>query len=147
MWGTANATPYVKDAFHEYVVRGRVDAVNPGRTGTKAAALYELEIPAESSRVVQLRLCASGAEDVDDVDRLFAARIAEADQFYASITPSQTTPDEAAVMRQALASMLWSKQHYFFDLDRWLEEHHAHPLRDEGGDVRNRAGSTWSTTT
>ena len=139
LWGSANATPYVKDAFHEYVVRGRVDAVHPGRTGTKAAALYELEIPAESSRVVQLRLCASGAEDVDDVDRLFAARIAEADQFYASITPSQTTPDEAAVMRQALASMLWSKQHYFFDLDRWLEEHHAHPLRDEGGDVRNRA--------
>ena len=139
LWGSANATPYVKDAFHEYVVRGQIDAVNPGRTGTKAAALYELEIPAESSRVVQLRLCASGAEDVDDVDRLFAARIAEADQFYASITPSQTTPDEAAVMRQALASMLWSKQHYFFDLDRWLEEHHAHPLRDEGGDVRNRA--------
>ncbi len=139
LWGSANATPYVKDAFHEYVVRGQVDAVHPGRTGTKAAALYELEIPAESSRVVQLRLCASGAEDVDDVDRLFAARIAEADQFYASITPSQTTPDEAAVMRQALASMLWSKQHYFFDLDRWLEEHHAHPLRDEGGDVRNRA--------
>ena len=87
LWGSANATPYVKDAFHEYVVRGQVDAVNPGRTGTKAAALYELEIPAESSRVVQLRLCASGAEDVDDVDRLFAARIAEADQFYASITP------------------------------------------------------------
>ncbi|HET9667274.1 MAG TPA: hypothetical protein VFP09_10975, partial [Desertimonas sp.] len=139
LWGSANATPYVKDAFHEYVVRGQIDAVHPGRTGTKAAALYELEIPAESSRVVQLRLCASGAEDVDDVDRLFAARIAEADQFYASITPSQTTPDEAAVMRQALASMLWSKQHYFFDLDRWLEEHHAHPLRDEGGDVRNRA--------
>ena len=139
LWGSANATPYVKDAFHEYVVRGRVDAVHPGRTGTKAAALYELEIPAESSRVVQLRLCASGAEDVDDVERLFAARIAEADQFYASITPSQTTPDEAAVMRQALASMLWSKQHYFFDLDRWLEEHHAHPLRDEGTAVRNRA--------
>ncbi len=129
----------MKDAFHEYVVDGRVEAVNPARTGTKAAALYELEIPAEGSRVVQLRLCPAGADPADDADRLFAARIAEADQFYASITPSSTTPDEAAVMRQALASMLWSKQHYFFDLDRWLEEHHVHPLRDEGGNVRNRS--------
>jgi hypothetical protein len=70
---------------------------------------------------------------------VFAARVAEADQFYASITPPATTPQEATVMRQALASMLWSKQYYFFDLDRWLEEHHVHPLRDEGGDVRNRS--------
>jgi hypothetical protein len=140
LWGTANASPYVKDAFHEYVVNGRADAVNPARAGTKAAALYELEIPAEDSRVVQLRLCPASADQADDAERLFAARIAEADKFYASITPSTTTSDEAAVMRRALASMLWSKQHYFFDLDRWLEEHHVHPLRDEGGNVRN---SSW----
>jgi Glycosyl hydrolase family 63 C-terminal domain len=139
LWGTPNASPYVKDAFHAFLIDGQVDAVNPARTGTKAAALYELEIPPEDSSVVLLRLCPAGAAEVDDVDRLFAARIAEADQFYASITPSPTTADEAAVMRQALASMLWSKQHYFFDLDRWLEEHHVHPLRDDGGDVRNRS--------
>ena len=142
LWGTANATPYVKDAFHEYVVHGRVEAVNPARTGTKAAALYELGIPAEDSRTVCLRLCPNGADDAGDVERLFEARIAEADQFYASITPPDTPPEAAVVMRQALASMLWSKQYYFFDLDRWLEEHHVHPLRDEGGkgdEVRNRS--------
>ena len=139
LWGAANASPYVKDAFHQYVVDGRAEAVNPARTGTKAAALYTLEIPAEGARVVELRLCRAGAAEAADVDRLFAARIAEADQFYASITPAPTPPGEAGVMRQALASMLWSKQHYCFDLDRWLEEHHVHPLRDEGGDVRNRS--------
>ena len=138
LWGSANATTYVKDAFHEYVVNGRIEAVNPARTGTKAAALYVLDVPAEGTQVVHVRLCPAGADPADDADPVFAARIAEADQFYASITPSPTTPDEAAVMRQALASMLWSKQHYYFDLDRWLEDHHVHPLREEGGNMRNR---------
>jgi Mannosylglycerate hydrolase MGH1-like glycoside hydrolase domain len=142
LWGVANSSPYVKDAFDDYVVRGWTEAVNPARTGTKAAALYVLDIPAEASIAVHLRLCPAGAAPADDADvvRLFAARVAEADQFYASITPSSTSPAEAAVMRQALASMLWSKQYYFLDLDRWLEEHHVHPLRDEsGGAVRNRS--------
>ena len=71
---------------------------------------------------------------------MFADRLAEADEFYASITPDATPADQVAVMRQALAGMLWSKQHYFFDLDRWLEEHDVHPLRDAGGpDLRNRS--------
>ena len=89
-----------------------------------------------------LQLCPPGARrpDGNEIDELFALRIAEADEFYASITPSATTVADAAVMRQALAGMLWSKQHYFFDLDRWLEEHHVHPLREsEGPDVRNRS--------
>ena len=68
--------------------------------------------------------------DLTAIDELFATRIAEADEFYGSITPAATPADEAVVMRQALAGMLWGKQLYFFDLDRWLEEHHVHPLRD-----------------
>jgi hypothetical protein len=139
LWATPNASPFVKDAFHELVIGGRIEAVNPERIGTKAAALYRIEIPASGTHVVRLRLCPAGAADVDDVERLFAVRVAEADQFYASITPPSTPAEEAGVMRQALASMLWSKQYYFFDLDRWLEEHHVHPLREEGGNVRNRA--------
>ena len=131
LWGSANPSPYVKDAFHDYVVGQRTSAVNPARTGTKAAAHYVLEVPPGGAQVVHLQLATPGAgrpkrRAIDDV---FTRRIAEADEFYASITPSSTTPDEAAVMRQALAGMLWSKQHYFFDLDRWLEEHDVHPLR------------------
>ena len=142
LWGAANPTPYVKDAFHEYVVAGRTDAVNPARTGTKAAAHYLLDVPAGGARTVRLRLCTEDAPAVDApaADEVFAARLAEADEFYASLTPSQTTPDEAMVLRQALAGMLWGRQHYFFDLDRWLEEHDVHPLRGvHGPNVRNQS--------
>ena len=142
LWGTPNPAPYVKDAFHDYVVEGRSDAVNPDRTGTKAAAHYVLDVPAGGSRVVQLRLCRPEAPALAfgaDADRVFATRLAEADEFYGSIVPAKSTSDEALVMRQALAGMLWSKQLYHFDLDRWLDEHGVHPLRDgEGGNVRNR---------
>ena len=137
----ANSSPYVKDAFHEYVVHGQASAVNPARTGTKAAAHYVLDIAPGGVRVVQLRLCRADAPALgsDEVDRVFASRIADADEFYASITPPATTPDEAMVMRQALAGMLWGKQLYSFDLDRWLDEHHVHPLRHpDASNVRNR---------
>ena len=144
LWGVANSSPHVKDAFHEHVVEGNAAAVNPAMTGTKAAARYRLDLPPEGSMTVALRLAAgdSGHRSRSGGDAVFTARIAEADEFYASITPPTTSPEEAVVMRRALAGMLWGKQHYYFDLDRWLEEHHVHPLRDPvaGGVVRNR---TW----
>jgi len=65
-------------------------------------------------------------------DDIFAARVADADEFYARITPDSLTEDERRVHRQALAGMLWSKQYYYFDLDRWLVEHEAHPLMGSG---------------
>jgi len=134
-----NASPFVKDAFHEFVIGGRKDAVNPAHTGTKAAAHYALTIAAGKTASVRLRLCraTSGAfgRAFDDV---LASRRAEADAFYASITPPSTSEDEARVMRQALAGMLWTKQYYAFDADRWLEEHHAHPLMGQSRAVRNR---------
>ena len=141
LWGSANSSPYVKDAFHEFVVHGNEGAVNPARTGTKAAALYVLDLPAGGERVVQLRLCPVGTSSVDrgGVDRVFTARVADADEFYTSITPVATPPAEATVLRHALAGMLWGKQFYFFDLDRWLAEHHVHPLLEPGGtNTRNR---------
>jgi hypothetical protein len=141
LWGSPNATRYVKDAFHEYVVHGRQDAVNPANTGTKAAAHYVLTIPAEGSSVVHVRLCRAEAPPLAtaDADRVLASRATESDQFYASITPAAVPAEEARVMREALAGMLWGKQFYFFDLDRWLEEHHVHPLRrSSGSDSRNQ---------
>jgi hypothetical protein len=142
LWGSPNSTPFVKDAFHRYLIEGRGDAVNPEGTGTKAAAVYMLSIPGGDSKTVSLRLCPADARNTlpSDVDAVFTRRIAEADDFYASITPANTPTDQVPVFRQALAGMLWGKQYYFFDLDRWLEEHHVHPLREVGGrDVRNRA--------
>ena len=141
LWGVPNASPYVKDAFHQYLVGGRQDSVNPARFGTKAAAHYVLNLPPGGANVVRLQLSPADAPAADAAaaDAVFAARIAEADEFYASITPPETTPEAALVMRQALAGMLWGKQLYFFDLDRWLDEHGDHPLRSSHGpNVRNR---------
>ncbi|HEY5875199.1 MAG TPA: hypothetical protein VIT64_07865, partial [Ilumatobacteraceae bacterium] len=142
LWGVANPSPYVKDAFHEFVVHGQRHAVNPARTGTKAAAHYVLDVAAGGVRVVQLRLCRADAPALGagEADRVFASRIADADEFYESLTPAATSPDDAMVLRQALAGMLWGKQLYSFDLDRWLDEHHVHPLRHrDASDVRNRS--------
>ena len=130
LWGEPNPTPFVKDAFHRYVIGGEKEAVNPAKTGTKAAARYVLNVPAGGCAVVRLRLAASlpGAPFGKDFDASFAARIADADEFYGRITPRSLSEDERRVHRQALAGMLWSKQFYFFDVDRWLDEHDAHPL-------------------
>jgi Glycosyl hydrolase family 63 C-terminal domain len=139
LWGQPNPTPYVKDAFHRYVVSGETDAVNPSKTGTKAAAHYQFTIPAGGSKAVRLRLSAKPA-GFDDFDKVFAARVADANEFYARITPPTLNEDERRVHRQALAGMLWSKQYYYFDLDRWLTEHDAHPLTGDGkGRARNTA--------
>ncbi len=129
LWGQANSSPYVKDALHEYIVSGKREAVNPSATGTKAAAHYHLEVPAGGSHVVRLRLTAKRpAEPFGTFDQTFATRLAEANEFYDRITPRSLTEDERRIHRQALAGMLWTKQYYYFDLDKWLEEHEAHPL-------------------
>jgi len=129
LWKLPNLFPYVKDAFHSYVVSGNKRAVNPSKTGTKAAAHYHLEVPAGSSKVVRLRLSARPpAKPFGDFDVVFHARLADADEFYNRITPPSLSEDERRMHRQALAGMLWSKQYYYFDLDRWLEEHDAHPM-------------------
>src|SRR5512139_1455925 len=140
LWGQPNPTPYVKDAFHRYVVSGEKDAVNPAKTGTKAAALYVLEVPAGGVEFVQLRLSkgpASGKFGAAFEEALRQRRL-DADEFYERITPRSLGEDERRVHRQALAGMLWSKQYYYFDLDRWLKEHQAHPLvGGRGGTARN----------
>ena len=134
---TPNRGPYVKDAFHSYVIRGRTDAVNPENIGTKAAAYYQLTIPEGKSQTIRLELAdelsASPIEDlhygnrIDDIDQLLELRKKEADEFYSSITPPSLDEDQRNVLRQALAGMLWNKQYYFFDVDQWLEEHAYDP--------------------
>ncbi len=131
LWGQPNRTPYVKDAFHRCLVNGERDAVNPSRTGTKAAARYAFEVPPGGCEVVRLRLRAGATEAApafgEAFEQVFAARLAETDEFYGRITPPTFTEDERRVHRQALAGMLWTKQYYYFDVDRWLKEHDAHP--------------------
>jgi hypothetical protein len=133
LWGQPNPTPYVKDAFHRYVIAGEKDAVNPAKTGTKSAAHYVLDVPAGGSKEVRLRLSAKPAvSPFADFDNTFKSRTADADEFYDRITAKNLSEDERNVFRQALAGMLWSKQYYYFDLDRWLTDHDAHPLLGSG---------------
>jgi hypothetical protein len=125
LFGFPNASPYVKDAFHEYVVHGRTDAVNPQRSGTKAAVHYRLRLPARGEVVLSLRLTredeAAEAPFGSEFDRTFARRIAEADEFYAQASPAEFTAEERPVVRQAAAGLLWSKQFYHYVVRDWLE--------------------------
>jgi hypothetical protein len=141
LWGQPNASPYVKDAFDAYLLHGQHEAVNPAQTGTKAAALIHMSVPAGQSRTIRLRLtqtarptgeqeqaAVNGIASVPAASDLFGqsfagklmARQVEADAFYAAITPATLSPDARSVMRQAWAGMLWSKQFYAYDVTRWL---------------------------
>jgi hypothetical protein len=133
LWGELNPSPYVKDAFHQYVIFGTHRAVNPAKTGTKAAAHYVLQLPASGSKIVRLRLSAKpSANAFATFDQILDSRLADANEFYDRMTPKELSDDERAVHRQSLAGMMWSKQYYYFDLDRWLREHNAHPLSGSG---------------
>ncbi len=124
VYGHENGHPFVKDAFHEYVVHGRKDAVSPAKAGTKAAGHYILQVPAGGSVVVRLRLSdgeLAGNPFGDEFDRIFTKRIREADEFYANLIPDRLSKDSRSIMRQALGGMLWSKQWYHYDMRRWLE--------------------------
>ena len=131
LWNQPNAAPWVKDSFHQYVISGNSGAVNPAGTGTKAAARYVVDVPAGGTSVIRLRLSANSAAEPfgKSFDAIMSARVADADEFYDRITPDSLCEDQRRVHRQALAGMLWSKQYYLFDVDLWLKEHEAHPLR------------------
>jgi len=139
-----NRTPYVKDGIHNYLVNGQADAVNPLQTGTKVAAHYLLEVKGGGAVTVRLRLSDSENPDAafggafgKTFDALLATRRKEADEFYASVIPSSLTADERNVMRQALAGMLWSKQFFHYDVDRWLEERGDSPFTSRRKGTRN----------
>jgi hypothetical protein len=138
--GSVSLTPFVKDAFHRYVVDGE-PCINPRHTGTKAALHYHFPgvPPGESVRVL-LRLTdrVDQADPLDSVAAVIDKRRAEADEFYASIHPPGATEEERHVQRQALAGLLWTKQSYLFDVDQWLKgDNPAHPPPASRPCIRN----------
>jgi hypothetical protein len=142
IFGVANRTPYVKDSINDYVVHGNESAVNPEKKGTKAAAHYRLTIEPGQSQVVRLRFSDRAPETFvgsngkgvgpfgKQFDKILQARRNDADEFYATVIPASMSADEATVMRQALAGMLWSKQFYHYDVDKWLEERGSDPFKE-----------------
>jgi hypothetical protein len=124
VFGAANASPYVKDAFHRHVIAGEAGAVNPARRGTKAAAWYRLTVPGGGSTRVRLRLrplAARGPAFGASFTRTIAARAEEADAYYDTIAPPTMGAPERAVARQAYAGLLWSKQFYHYVVEDWLD--------------------------
>ncbi|MBL9102811.1 MAG: glucosidase [Myxococcales bacterium] len=156
LWRAPNAAPYVKDAFHRHVVDREPGAVDPGETGTKAAAHLRLTLAPRSSRTVRLRLvrCRGPhpepppglphastpeppADPFADFDEVLAARRREADEFYAALQPPALTDEERRVQRQALAGMLWTKQFYHYIVRDWLHGDPGQPPPPPGR-TRNR---------
>ncbi|HTC67227.1 MAG TPA: hypothetical protein VK685_08840 [Candidatus Acidoferrum sp.] len=150
IFNVKNPTPFVKDAFHEYLIHKNQGAVNPQQIGTKMAAYYPLALGSGDSTTLKLRLTdmnpwdatnsnskkvgalpspahsgsheeVPGANDFGTgFDQLFELRQKEADDFYASRVPKDISEDARSVMRQALSGMLWSKQFYHYDVLTWL---------------------------
>ena len=132
LYGVPSPTPYVKDAFHAYVVHGKREAVNPAATGTKAAARYIRTVGAGETITLDLRLAAMlDKHPLDapfaDFDALLSQRQEEADEFYSVVLPPQLSADAKLVARQAFAGMLWSKQYYHYVVTDWLEGDPAQP--------------------
>jgi hypothetical protein len=133
LFRVGNGSPYTKDAFHEYVVHGRMGAVSPDGHGTKAAWHYKFDVPAGESVTVRLRLVSDdqwmGQGFGRDFDDLFQQRIAEADDFYAARVPhyGHLSSDERMVTRQAYAGLLFSKQFYHMVINDWLHGDPAYP--------------------
>jgi hypothetical protein len=118
LWGRAGPA-FPKDGINDHVVSGAA-TVNPAQEGTKAAFHHVREVAPGETWTVTLRL-SDAATSTGDVDGLVALRRAEADAFYAALTPPDAGPDEASVMRQAFAGMLWGKQFYHYDVATWLD--------------------------
>ncbi|HEX9004726.1 MAG TPA: glucosidase, partial [Blastocatellia bacterium] len=123
LYGGENDSPYVKDGINEFIIHGNPDAVNPAKIGSKAAAHYRLTLAPGESKTVQLRLTdqVSLTEPFgQEFGESFHRSRAEADEFYEALAPAGISVDARNVQRQAFAGLLWSKQFYYYDLNRWL---------------------------
>jgi len=129
LWSDPDGAPYVKDGINDYIIHGNVHAVHPECRGTKAAAHYLLRLAAGETATLRLRFTPYAAMQDWDLafDAIVAQREREADEFYATVIPAKASADVQQVMRQAFAGLMWNKQFYQYDVDRWLRGDPAGP--------------------
>ena len=125
LYGAAPVTPYPKDGINDHVISGS-PTVNPERTGTKCAFWYQVTLAGGASAELRLRLRPASGEAAagalgSEFGQVVARRRGEADEFYDELTPRDASADEAMVMRQAFAGLLWGKQLFYYDVARWLD--------------------------
>jgi len=121
--GTPHGTPYTKDAFHHAIINGEhLDLLQKKKTGTKFAPVYNYSIEAGATQTIHLRLSNKIMEQpfTAGFSSIFNQRKEEADLFYESVFSSTADPQLAKIQRQALAGLLWSKQFYYFDVEKWF---------------------------
>ncbi|MBI2959658.1 MAG: glucosidase [Betaproteobacteria bacterium] len=138
LWGSPSASPYVKDAFHRYLIGGEKAAVNPARTGTKFGAWHLITVEPGQTATIGLTLSRAPLEHAfEKREVIFATRESEASVFYDELLP-ESSPRDHAILRQSLAGMIWSKQFFHYDVARWLDGDRLPPpeARRRG---RNRA--------
>ncbi|MEV4617370.1 glucosidase [Asanoa sp. NPDC049573] len=151
LWGLPGGTRYPKDGINDHVVQG-APTVNPAGTGTKGALHYVLDVPARSAVTIRLRLCATGPPGGPrrpapalalghEHDAVFADRRTEADAYFSTLTPRGASADEAAVLRRAIAGLMWGKQFYHFDVRQWLDGDPGSPAPPPGR--RHGRNSAW----
>ncbi|GIF49154.1 hypothetical protein DFJ67_7901 [Asanoa ferruginea] len=151
LWGLPGGTRYPKDGINDHVVQG-APTVNPSGTGTKGALHYVLDVPARSAVTIRLRLCATGPPGGPkrrapalalgaEHDAVFTDRRTEADAYFSTLTPRGASADEAAVLRQAIAGLMWGKQFYHFDVRQWLDGDPGSPAPPPGR--RHGRNSAW----
>jgi len=125
LYNTQNETSFVKDAFHEYLIKGVGNAVNPDNVGSKVAAHHVYEIPAESKIEIKMRLYSEKQEPKEvfgnSFNQVFEERIKEHDEYYDVIVPKELHAEEKNVVIQGFAGMLWTKQFYYYVVKEWLE--------------------------
>jgi hypothetical protein len=142
LFGSPIEQRYVKDAFHDYIVKQRDSAINPNATGTKAAFHTKQTIAPGATVELRLRLTAEQVASLEpfgsDFESCFQKRIFETDEFYAQRCPPNISAQETSVIRQAYAGLLWSKQFYYYSVSEWLEGDPAQPAPAKGRDkIRN----------
>ena len=128
LFGAENGSNYFKDGINDYVIHSKHDAINPKQKGTKAAAWYKLRIAAGKQSELRLAFTNQEAENpFSEFEKTFQLRKLDADQFYETVIPNKLSGDKKNVLRQSLAGMLWSKQFYHYDVNRWLKGDPAQP--------------------
>jgi hypothetical protein len=119
-----NDSIFVKDAFHDAIIDGKnVNALQQRKTGTKCAPVYQCTVAAGETKSFYLRLTDAMMETPfsRDFSSIFDKRKKEADDFYGEILPADLSDAQRNIQRQALAGLLWSKQFYYYDVERWIQ--------------------------
>lgn len=121
LWGVSNDGPYVKDAFHRYLVDGEHATVNPKQQGTKFGAVHQLTVAPGQTGTIELVLSAlPRAQPFIHHEQIFSRRLSEANAFFSGLLPEATAEDHR-ILRQALAGMVWNKQFFHYDVSTWLQ--------------------------